>query len=91
MHQAEGVLFREALITATKAADLKLITLAEKTLLHEAEKLLGVPSSEFAKTIALLGKAAGPPWGKDQKDAALAALMAFKIDSAWPANGSSLN
>ena len=29
------------------------------------------------KTIAALGKPAGPPWGKDQKDAALAAMVAL--------------
>jgi hypothetical protein len=28
--------------------------------------------------IAALGKSAGPPWGKDQKDAALAALVALR-------------
>ena len=78
MHQAEGVLFRDALIAATKAADLKLFTLPEKTLLQDAEKSLRTPASDLLKTISALGKLAGPPWGKDQKDAALAALVAFK-------------
>ena len=78
MHQAEGVLFREALIAAAKASELKLVTLPEKTLLQEAEKLLRTPASELLKTVNALGKSVGPPWGKDQKDAALAALVAFK-------------
>lgn len=78
MHQAEGVLFREALIAAAKASGLKLVTLPEKTLLQEAEKSLRTPASDLLKTISALGKSAGPPWGKDQKDAALAALVAFK-------------
>src|ERR1700754_1683653 len=78
MHQAEGVLFRDALMAATKACELKLITLPEKTLLQEAEQALRTPASDLLKTVTALGKSAGPPWGKDQKDAALAALVAFE-------------
>ena len=78
MHQAEGVLFRDALIAAAQAAELKLVTLPEKTLLQEAEKSLRTPANDLLKTVSALGKSAGPPWGKDQKDAALAALVAFK-------------
>ena len=78
MHQAEGVLFRDALVAAAKASELKVVTLPEKTLLQEAEKSLRTPASELLKTVSALGKSAGPPWGKDQKDAALAALVAFK-------------
>jgi hypothetical protein len=78
MHQAEGVLFRDALVAAAKASELKLLTLPEKTLLQEAENSLRIPASELLKTVSALGKSAGPPWGKDQKDAALAALVAFK-------------
>jgi hypothetical protein len=77
MHQAEGVLFRDVLIEAAKACELKLLTLPEKTLVQEAEKLLRSPANALAKRVAALGKSAGPPWGKDQKDATLAALVAF--------------
>lgn len=78
MHKAEGILFREALARATKACKLDLAAISEKHLMTEAEKALGVPSSEIAARIAELGKAVGPPWGKDQKDAALAAMIALK-------------
>ena len=77
MHQAEGVLFRDVLIEAVKACELKLITLPEKTLVQDAEKLLRSPSRDLARRVATMGKSAGPPWGKDQKDATLAALVAF--------------
>jgi hypothetical protein len=30
------------------------------------------------KRVAALGKSVGPPWGKDQKDAALAAMIALQ-------------
>jgi hypothetical protein len=78
MHQAEGVLFRDVLIEAAKACELKSITLPEKTLLQEAEKLRRTPASELTNRLAALGKSVGPPWGKDQKDATLAALVAFE-------------
>jgi hypothetical protein len=77
MHQAEGVLFRDVLIEAAKACELKLITLPEKTLVQDAEKLLRSPTRDLARRVATMGKSAGPPWGKDQKDATLAALVAF--------------
>jgi len=35
------------------------------------------PAGALQKTIAALGRSAGPPWGKDQKDAALAAMVAL--------------
>jgi hypothetical protein len=77
MHQAEGVLFRDVLIEAAKACELKLTTLPEKTLVQEAEKSLRSPAIELGKRVGAIGKSAGPPWGKDQKDATLAALVAF--------------
>jgi hypothetical protein len=78
MHQAEGVLFRDVLADAATTCELKLITLPEKTLLAEAAKILKAPAAELLETVATLGKITGPPWGKDQKDAALAALVALK-------------
>lgn len=78
MHQAEGVLFREALIEAAGSCDLKVTTVPEKSLLEDAEKLLRTPASKLVKRVAAIGKLAGPPWGKDQKEAALAALVVFE-------------
>jgi len=68
MHQAEGVLFRDALARAATACGLPLVTLPEKR---------PVPPS-LARTVASLGKPVGAPWGKDQKEAALAALVALE-------------
>ena len=77
MHQAEGVLFRDALIDAARKCSLNVIELPEKTLLDHAEKTLQTSAANLSKTISALGKLAGPPWGKDQKDAALAAMLAL--------------
>jgi len=77
MHKAEGVLFRDALARAAKACGQRLVEIPEKTLQDHARRALGAPPVAFAKHIATLGKTAGPPWGKDQKDAALAAMIAL--------------
>ncbi len=78
MHQAEGVLFRDALIYGAKECGLKVLEVPEKTLSTYAEQTFGVPTTSLSKTITTLGKLAGPPWGKDQKDAALAAMIALR-------------
>ena len=69
MHQAEGVLFRDALINAARECGLKVVEVPEKTL---------VTHTDLSKHLPALGKLAGPPWGKDQKDAALAAMLALR-------------
>ena len=78
MHKAEGVLFREALARAAGECGLKLVAIPEKLLKAHAERALKTPSSTLAKRITTLGKSVGPPWGKDQKDAALAAMIALQ-------------
>ncbi|MGH9881837.1 MAG: hypothetical protein ACRD6N_10405 [Pyrinomonadaceae bacterium] len=78
MHKAEGVLFREALAQAAVACDLRLVEIPEKVLLERAEATLGTPVGSLLKKIATLGKSVGPPWGKDQKDVALAAMIALQ-------------
>ena len=81
MHQAEGVLFRDALVHATRKCALEAIEVPEKTLFSYAEKVLKTPVADLAQTITSIGKLAGPPWGKDQKDSALAALVALVLKS----------
>ncbi len=78
MHKAEGVLFRDALVQAAKECKVKAIEIPEKELLNHAEHELKTPANKLAAQISGLGKAAGPPWGKDQKEAALAALIALR-------------
>jgi hypothetical protein len=46
-------------------------------LMIEASSKLGTRPDLLVKKIAALGKPIGAPWGKDQKDAALIALMAL--------------
>ena len=78
MHKAEGVLFRDALARAAGACGLRFLGIHEKQLDEHAERALATSVNSLRKTIASLGKSVGPPWGRDQKDAALAAMIALQ-------------
>jgi hypothetical protein len=78
MHKAEGVLFRDAVARAATACSLRLLGIPEKQLDEHAERARATAVNSLRKTIALLGKSVGPPWGKDQKDASLAAMIALR-------------
>jgi hypothetical protein len=77
MHQAEGVLFREALAEAAASCGLRVARVPEKNLLEYGQRVLKKSQERLVKEIATIGKEAGAPWGKDQKDAALAAMIAL--------------
>lgn len=77
MHKAEGVLWRDALQRAAESCDLRFTAVPEKDLLPFAARALDMPAASLPTRIAALGKATGPPWAKDQKDAALAAMVAL--------------
>ena len=64
MHKAEGVLFPTALALAADHCGLNVGTFVEKNL-----------PAMYTGTLAELGKSVGPPWGKDQKNAALVAMI----------------
>ncbi|HEV8429497.1 MAG TPA: hypothetical protein VGQ41_16470 [Pyrinomonadaceae bacterium] len=78
MHKAEGVLFRDVLLQAAKECGLKAVEVPEKDLYIRAERVLKTPANELATQITALGKSVGPPWGKDQKEAALAAMITLR-------------
>jgi hypothetical protein len=69
MHKAEGVLFRDVLLHAAAVCGLQPVAVPEKESASDPRLL---------ETVETLGKSMGPPWGKDQKDAARAALIALK-------------
>jgi hypothetical protein len=78
MHKAEGVLFPDALASAADKCGLNVITIPEKLLGEHAEKALAMPFSNLMTKVITLGKSVGSPWGKDQKLAALAAMIALQ-------------
>jgi hypothetical protein len=78
MHKAEGELFRDVLARAASACGTKLFSVPERGALAHAEKALGVSAKDLNTRLSVLGKVSGPPWGKDQKEAALAAMVALR-------------
>src|SRR6185503_10021664 len=77
MHKAEGVLFRDALALAAEKCKVPVVRVQEKLLSDVAGKSLKTSSADLARSIAMLGKSVAPPWGKDQKEAATAAMIAL--------------
>jgi hypothetical protein len=77
MHKAEGTLFQNALVRASDKCKLKTLPVLEKELMAHASTQLRIGSELLVKQIAALGRTVGPPWGKDQKHAALVALIAL--------------
>ena len=82
MHQAEGVLFREVLVAGARACGLNPATLRESAALEEAASMLGLSRTDLESRLVTLGKTVGAPWGKDQKEAAAAALVALASNDA---------
>ncbi len=82
MHKAEGELFRDVLVRAGNACGLRVLGIPERDLEARAAKVLRLTPAELDKRLAEAGKAVGPPWTKDQKDAALAAWVALAEKTA---------
>lgn len=81
MHMAEGEMFRDVLVQGARACKLGPVTLPDKTALEDAARLLKMKRAQFASTLEALGKQAGPPWQKLQREAAAAALAALASGS----------
>jgi hypothetical protein len=75
IHTADGQHFREALANACAALKLPLARIRQRDLPGEAARALQRPPEELTVTVARLGRAAGAPWGADQKSAALLAWL----------------
>jgi hypothetical protein len=56
---------------------LRLEPTPEKQLTATACKVLGISEHALSAKLAAAGKSCGAPWGRDQKDACLAALAAL--------------
>ena len=77
IHTAEGDLFREAVIHATRQCGLSCKGVREKELYTVAAAKFGLSSDELQERVNELGKSLGPPWTQDQKCAALAGWLAM--------------
>ena len=73
IHAAEGDHFRNALSAAAEQLRLEVRRLQTRALEEHAVKCLRLPLKRLLDTVNGLGREVGPPWGADQKKAALLA------------------
>jgi hypothetical protein len=73
IHSADGEHFREALERASEACGLVVERVPARELVARAARALGKPAGRLQASVLELGGPLGPPWGADQKSAALLA------------------
>jgi hypothetical protein len=73
IHAADGDHFRNALFVAAEQCRLRVCRIPAKGLEDHAGKYLHLPVNRILETVKNLGAGKGPPWGADQKKAALLA------------------
>jgi hypothetical protein len=77
IHSAEGELFRGAIRDASASLGMPVTEVPARELAARASKALTLPPAKVADQLAVMGRAAGRPWAKDQREACLAALIAL--------------
>ena len=78
LHTAEGELFRNVLIRASEKTRLPVLQLRERELLERGAATLDMSIKGLHGRLTELGQSIGPPWGQDQKLAALVAWLALQ-------------
>jgi hypothetical protein len=73
IHAADGDHFRNALFVAAEQCSLQVCRTPARELENHASKCLRRPVQQILETVNKLGLGKGPPWGADQKKAALLA------------------
>jgi hypothetical protein len=79
-HAAEGRLFRDAVVEAAASCALRTRAHLNAQVVAEAARHLGRREKTLSRTIAELGRRAGPPWRADEKAACAAALLVLGPD-----------
>jgi uncharacterized Zn-binding protein involved in type VI secretion len=77
IHTADGELFREALLHASKTCGCEVFAAKESALLETASQTLRQPQHEIAHRLTGLGSGLGPPWSQDEKFSALVAWLSI--------------
>jgi len=77
IHTADGELFREALVHASKRSDLNIVTVREREPADAASRALRRKSAQLSRQVAELGRRLGPPWSHDEKMATFAVWFAL--------------
>lgn len=77
LHAAEGELFRDALVAAAEHHRVTVSRPPPGDLVVRAARHLNWNQQSVLSTLAEMGRRIGPPWRKDEKDAALTAWLAL--------------
>ena len=77
LHTAEGVLFRDVLAHASEYYKIPVIAVRERELFLQGAARLRLSAGELQRRLAEMGKPLGPPWGQDEKFAALVGWLAL--------------
>jgi hypothetical protein len=77
IHAAEGELYRRLAVRMCEELEIPVMLVARKELPARAAAALRCTPAQLAARLALLGKSSGPPWARDQKESATAALLAL--------------
>ncbi|HZR30476.1 MAG TPA: hypothetical protein VFA76_01315 [Terriglobales bacterium] len=75
IHTAEGEFFRNAVRQACEHLKIPVTAIKERDLDARINTAFGNAANEVQRGISTLGRSMGPPWTKDQKNAALAAAI----------------
>jgi hypothetical protein len=78
IHAADGNHFRNALSTAAELLRIQVCRIPARALHDQALDRLRLPQKMVLDTVNDLGSQVGPPWGADQKQAALLAWILLK-------------
>ncbi len=82
LHGAEGELYEQAVAEAAARAHLPLSVLSSKTVFSDAAAAVVTDSATLEAALRIVGRAIGPPWQKDHREAAAAALTALYATDA---------
>jgi hypothetical protein len=77
IHTAEGEFFRQCFRDAGERLRLSARGMRERDLEELARNRFGAKAESLKRELESLGRAIGPPWTSDQKNASLAALLAL--------------
>ena len=75
IHTAEGEFFRNSIRNACERLTISVEAIRERELEERTKTAFGNSASQMQREIATAGRSIGPPWTKDHKAAALAALL----------------
>ena len=77
IHTAEGVFYREAIAAAAADCGLAVVRIPRRELPERFAAALKTNDAGALEWLQAVGRALGPPWARDQKDAAMAAVVAL--------------